>query len=89
MAQDVWGSGPSLAEWSEFHLQVEQLPPRYRRVFDLVWYMGFRQREAAQTLGVTERSIQRLWREARLLLHRRLADADTTCPSIAVAADET
>jgi RNA polymerase sigma-70 factor (ECF subfamily) len=59
----------SLGVWSEFHEQVELLGEEERTVFDLLWYQGLSQAEAAEVLGVTERTIKRRWQSARLKLH--------------------
>ncbi len=67
-AQDSLDPG-SLGVWSEFHEQVERLPEEERVVFDLLWYQGLSQAEAAQVLGVNERTIKRRWQSARLKLH--------------------
>jgi RNA polymerase sigma factor (sigma-70 family) len=61
-----------LASWTEFHETVEALPEAEREVFDILWYQGLTQREAAALLGVTERVAKRRWRAARLTLHQRL-----------------
>jgi RNA polymerase sigma factor (sigma-70 family) len=61
-----------LASWSEFHETVESLPDPEREVFDLLWYQGLSQREAAALLGVTERVAKRRWRSARLKLYEML-----------------
>jgi RNA polymerase sigma factor (sigma-70 family) len=61
-----------LASWSEFHETIESLPDAEREVFDLLWYQGLSQREAAALLGITERVAKRRWRSARLKLHERL-----------------
>jgi RNA polymerase sigma-70 factor (ECF subfamily) len=61
-----------LAVWSEFHQQVEQLPDDERAVFDLLWYQGLSQAEAAEALGVNERTVKRRWQAARLKLHDAL-----------------
>jgi RNA polymerase sigma-70 factor (ECF subfamily) len=61
-----------LTVWSEFHQQVEQLPDEERAVFDLLWYQGLAQAEAASVLGVTDRTIKRRWQSARLKLHEAL-----------------
>jgi RNA polymerase sigma-70 factor (ECF subfamily) len=58
-----------LAVWSEFHQHVEDLPEEERTVFDLLWYQGLSQAEAAQVLGVAERTIKRRWQSARIKLH--------------------
>jgi len=61
-----------LALWSEFHEQVEKLPEPERAVFDLLWYQGLTQKEAAELLGVSVPTIKLRWRSARLELHTRL-----------------
>jgi RNA polymerase sigma-70 factor (ECF subfamily) len=61
-----------LADWTEFHVQVEALPAEEREVFDLLWYQGLRQAEVAALLGVSERVVRYRWRAARLELHDRL-----------------
>jgi RNA polymerase sigma-70 factor (ECF subfamily) len=61
-----------LSEWIEFHESVERLPEPVATVFDLLWYQGLSQEEAAQLLNVDVRTIKRRWREARLTLHSLL-----------------
>ena len=61
-----------LANWTEFHEQVEALPDEQREVFNLVWYQGLTQVEAAALIGVTERVVKWRWRAARLTLHKAL-----------------
>jgi RNA polymerase sigma-70 factor (ECF subfamily) len=61
-----------LAVWSEFHQQVEGLPDEERAVFDLLWYQGLSQAEAAELLGVNERTVKRRWQSARIKLHDAL-----------------
>ena len=61
-----------LASWSEFHETVASLPDAEREVFDLLWYQGLSQAEAAALLGVTERVVKYRWRSARLALHDKL-----------------
>jgi RNA polymerase sigma-70 factor (ECF subfamily) len=68
-------SEPStLAEWSEFHQRVEQLPEEVREVFDLIWYQGLSQEEVAEALGISHRTVQRRWMAARLLIQQLLRD---------------
>ena len=57
---------------SDFHEKVEALPDDEREVFDLLWYQGITQAEAARVLNVTERTIQRRWQAARLSLYEKL-----------------
>jgi RNA polymerase sigma-70 factor (ECF subfamily) len=61
-----------MAAWSEFHRQVERLPAEEREVFDLLWYQGLYQAEAAALLNVSERTVKRRWQSARLRLHEAL-----------------
>lgn len=64
-------AGPgNLAEWEEFHEQVQLLPESDRTVVDLLWYGGVDQGEAARMLELDVRTVQRRWRSARM----RLAD---------------
>jgi RNA polymerase sigma-70 factor (ECF subfamily) len=48
-----------IAAWTEFHEQIEALPDEEREVFDLLWYQGLTQAEAAEVLHVTDRTIKR------------------------------
>jgi len=61
-----------LMEWIEFHQAVEGLPEDVKAAFDLLWYQGLSQDEAAEVLRVDVRTIKRRWREARLSLHQTL-----------------
>lgn len=66
-------ANPSLlADWTEFHQHVEGLAVEEKEVFDLLWYQGLSQAEAAAILGVTERVVRYRWRAARLNLLERL-----------------
>jgi RNA polymerase sigma-70 factor (ECF subfamily) len=61
-----------LAAWGDFHEQVERLPQAEREVFDLLWYQGLSQAEAAGLLGVDERTVKRRWQSARVRLYEAL-----------------
>jgi RNA polymerase sigma factor (sigma-70 family) len=61
-----------LATWTEFHRQAEALPAEEREVFDLIWYQGLTQAEAAVLLGVAAITVKRRWASARLLLGKAL-----------------
>jgi RNA polymerase sigma-70 factor (ECF subfamily) len=63
-----------LAMWTEFHEKVGALPEEQRGVFDLLWYQGLSQDEAAQVISVSTRTIQRRWRDACLSLYRSVKD---------------
>jgi RNA polymerase sigma factor (sigma-70 family) len=57
-----------LAAWAEFHAAVADLDEADRELFDLLWYQGLTQAEAAALLGVTERTINSRWLAARVRL---------------------
>jgi RNA polymerase sigma-70 factor (ECF subfamily) len=60
----------SLAEWTEFHEQVETLPDDEREVFNLVWYEQMTHEQVAEVLGVTTRTVRRRWQDARYRLQK-------------------
>lgn len=57
-----------LEAWAEFHRQVDALPDEEREAFDLIWYQGLPRAEAAELLGVSERTLMRRWQAARLAI---------------------
>jgi RNA polymerase sigma-70 factor (ECF subfamily) len=61
-----------LAAWTELHKQAEALPEEEREAFELLWYQGLSQPEAARLLGIPERTLRRRWQAARLRLHQAL-----------------
>ena len=61
----------SLEQWAAFHETVERLPDDERRSVDLLWYRGLTHAQAAEALGVSTKTVQRLWAAARL----RIRDA--------------
>jgi RNA polymerase sigma factor (sigma-70 family) len=71
-AADLTHDPGRLAAWSEFHNEVQALPDEQREVFELVWYQGLTQPEAARVLEVSEPTVQRRWTCARLMLHEKL-----------------
>jgi RNA polymerase sigma factor (sigma-70 family) len=62
-----------LDAWTEFHRQVERLLDEEREVFDLLWYQGLTQGEAADVLGVSEKTVNRRFMAARMRLGLALA----------------
>jgi RNA polymerase sigma-70 factor (ECF subfamily) len=74
--QDPHGEPATLLEWAEFHEQVGRLPEAERETFELLWYQGLTQKEAAGLLGVTERTVKNRWRSAKLLLAGALGRAE-------------
>lgn len=61
-----------LASWSDFHRAADRLPGDEREVFDLIFYQGLSQAEAAELLAISDRTLQRRWQSARLALHDAL-----------------
>jgi RNA polymerase sigma-70 factor (ECF subfamily) len=77
-AGDTWDPR-RIAEWTEFHQAAAALPEKARAVFDLLWYQGLSQAEAAAILGVDVRTVKSRWQDARLrlaeTLHRQPGNA--------------
>lgn len=68
-----WTHEPNrLAEWGELHERIASLPDEEREVCDLLWYQELTQPQAADILGVSERTVKRRWQSARLKLHEIL-----------------
>lgn len=61
-----------IAEWTDFHRCIADLPEKEREVVDLLLYNGLSQQEAAEIMQVDVRSIKRYWQRARLALFERL-----------------
>ena len=57
-----------LAKWSDFHIKVSQLPDEEREAFDLLWYNGLTQDEAAKLLNISPSTLKRRWLSAKLRL---------------------
>lgn len=58
--------------------QLEELNPRLRKVVELRFFTGLSEREIADVLEVTTRTVERDWYKARLFLHRELySDAES------------
>ena len=66
----------TLAQWTEFHQQVEALPEDEREVFNLLWYGELTQAEAAEILGIAVRTVIRRWQAARVRLYKVLSDGN-------------
>jgi RNA polymerase sigma-70 factor (ECF subfamily) len=71
---DPAGEPWTLQEWTDLHEKVRSLPEAEREVFDLLWYEGLTQSQAASLLSVTERTVKNRWRSAKLALQQLLHD---------------
>lgn len=58
-----------LAAWCEVHEKVKLLSAEEHEVFDLLYYQGLTQVEAAVILNVSVRTVQRRWQSSLLSLH--------------------
>ena len=56
--------------------ELAELQPALAELVDLHFFCGFSFAEIAELRGVSERTVQRHWREARLLLHETLLPPD-------------
>ena len=61
-----------LQRWTEFHEAVEDLSADTKEVFDLLWYAGLSKQSAADTLGISDKTLRNRWRTARIELAKRL-----------------
>ncbi len=71
-----------IAEWTEFHRCIAELPEKEREVVDLLLYNGLSQQDAAEVMQVDVRSIKRYWQRARLALFERLQGSPTSPVSL-------
>ncbi len=69
---DLTQESSQLEAWTEFHQQIQSLPEEEREVFDLLWYQGLSQVEAAEVLQISESTVKRRWLSARLALREAL-----------------
>jgi RNA polymerase sigma factor (sigma-70 family) len=72
---DDAGGPSSLEGWRLFHERVEALPEEEREIFDLLWYEGLSQEEAAAVLGASVRTVKRRWQSARMMLFEAMGGA--------------
>jgi RNA polymerase sigma-70 factor (ECF subfamily) len=75
---DEAGEPQGLEAWTRFHEAVDSLPEQERELFNLLWYEGVSQAEAALVLGVTERTVRRWWESARCLLYEAMSGEQPT-----------
>jgi DNA-directed RNA polymerase specialized sigma24 family protein len=65
---DGRGEPDDLDTWTAFHESAGSLPQEQRDVFNLLWYDGLTQPEAASVLGISLATVKRRWQEARISL---------------------
>ena len=77
LALDLAAAPPEDAEfakWVSFHQELEKLPAEEREVIGLTFYHGLTQLEIAELFEVSERTVQRRWRDAVARLRQALGD---------------
>jgi len=62
----------TLYEWTEFHEQVERLPPDERDIFHLIWYAGLPQKDISELMHISVPTVQRRWYAAQVKLFELL-----------------
>jgi RNA polymerase sigma factor (TIGR02999 family) len=76
-AEEVVGTGPDAEELARLGDALDELAtasPELAQLVDLHFFCGFSLVEIAELRGVSERTTQRDWRKARLVLHELLGD---------------
>lgn len=59
--------------------RLDEVDTRLRRIVEWLFFSGMTQRQVAELLGVSTRTVEREWRKAKLFLHRLLRpDASTS-----------
>jgi RNA polymerase sigma factor (TIGR02999 family) len=76
-AQDglVSGDDDTIVQVHEALQALEQADERAARMVEMRWFGGYTDKEIAETLDVTARTVQRDWDKARMLLRALLADS--------------
>jgi RNA polymerase sigma factor (TIGR02999 family) len=67
-ASALGGDEQTVLDVHEALKDLEQADPRLARVAEMRYFGGYSEREIAETLEVTERTVQRDWEKARLIL---------------------
>jgi RNA polymerase sigma factor (TIGR02999 family) len=78
MADQAVADSTELERLSDAIEQLAAVEPRLAEVVDLKYFGGFSFGDIATMWRISERTIQRDWEKARLLLHRALTDPDSS-----------
>jgi RNA polymerase sigma factor (TIGR02999 family) len=69
-----------VARWLE---ELQKTEPDWCKVVELKFFLGFTDQEAAEAMGISSRTMQRMWAEARQWLFKRIrADKDGAHQSV-------
>lgn len=80
-SEEVIGAGPNAEDLARLSDALDELAgasPMLAELVDLHFFCGFSLVEIAELRGVSERTAQRGWRTARLVLHQLLDDAESS-----------
>jgi RNA polymerase sigma factor (TIGR02999 family) len=83
---DEPSSGPAVETVEELERlgdaldELAELEPALAELVDLHFFCGFSFAEIAELRGVSDRTVQREWRKARMLLHHALLQDDAAAP---------
>jgi RNA polymerase sigma factor (TIGR02999 family) len=69
-----WATDVDVDELLTLNDALDELDPRQRQVVECRFFGGLEEREIAEVLGVTERTVRRDWVKARAWLYRSLAE---------------
>ena len=67
-AGDLPGDDRPVLDVHEALKDLEQADPRLAQVAEMRYFGGYSEKEIAETLEITERTVQRDWEKARLIL---------------------
>lgn len=69
-----WATDVDVEELLTLNDALDELDPRQRQVVECRFFAGLEEREIAEALGITERTVRRDWVKARAWLYRALAE---------------
>ena len=73
-----WVTDINVEELLTLNDALDELDPRQRQVVECRFFAGLEEREIAEALGITERTVRRDWVKARAWLYRALAERGST-----------
>jgi RNA polymerase sigma factor (sigma-70 family) len=68
VAGDLPGDEQTVLDLHEALKDLEKADPRLAQVAEMRYFGGYSEKEIAETLEITERTVQRDWEKARLIL---------------------
>ena len=68
LASDLRGDAQTILDVHDALKDLERADPRVAQVAEMRYFGGYSEKEIAETLEITERTVQRDWEKARLIL---------------------